>query len=84
MKKQGLLGKNQQNKDLSDYVIGIAIYFDTPEPEKTGYYEAKYRVSPKGKSYLKWEYDDKDGGAGDDKTGIDRLQLILEKEEKDL
>lgn len=82
MKKQGLLGKNQQNKDLSDYVIGITIYYDTPIPEATGYYEAKYRVSPKGKSYLKWEYDDKDGGAGDGNNGIDRLQLILQKQEK--
>lgn len=47
---------------------------------KTGYYVAKYRVSPLGKDYLKWEHDDQDGGAGDDVNGIDRLQLTLEKQ----
>lgn len=77
MKKQGLLPKNTQNKDMTDYVIGVTVYYDTPEPNKTGYYEAKYRVAPAGKDYLKWEYDDKDGGAGDDTNGIDRLQLTL-------
>ena len=29
--------------------------------------------------YLKWEYDNEDGGAGDDVNGVDRLQLTLEK-----
>lgn len=80
MKRQGELQKNQQNTDMSDYVIGITVYYDTPEPQKNGYYKAKYRVAPKGKDYLKWEYDDEDGGAGDDRNGIDRLQLTLEKE----
>lgn len=79
MKKQGLLAKNMQNADLSDYVIGITVYYDTPDPASTGYYEAKYRVSPIGKNYLKWEYDDKDNGAGDDVNGIDRFQLTINK-----
>ncbi len=57
MKRQGKLAKNQQNKDMSDYVIGVTIFYDTPEPGKTGYYEAMYRVSPLNRSYLKWEYD---------------------------
>lgn len=78
MKHQGELEKNQLNDDISDYVIGITIYYDTPEPVKTGYYEAKYRVAPIEKDYLKWEYDDKDGGAGDNVNGIDRLQLTLQ------
>lgn len=78
MKKQGELGKNVQNMDMTDYVIGVTIYYDTPEPGKTGYYVAKYRVSPFGKGYLKWEQDDQDGGAGDDVNGIDRLQLTIE------
>ena len=79
MKKQGELGKNVQNTDMTDYVIGVTVYYDTPEPGKTGYYVAKYRVSPLGKDYLKWEYDDQDGGAGDDTNGIDRLQLTIER-----
>lgn len=80
MKKQGLLPKNQKNADLSDYIIGYTIYYDTPDPGKTGYYKAKYRVAPKGRSsYLKWEYDDEDGGAGDDVNGVDRLQLTISK-----
>lgn len=79
MKFQGELEKNQQNKDMSDYVIGITVYYDTPDPASTGYYKAKYRVSILNKDYLKWEYDDKDGGAGDNTNGIDRFQLTLEK-----
>lgn len=77
MKRQGLLPKNTENTDLSDYVIGVTVYYDTPEPKETGYYKAKYRISPLEKDYLKWEYDDEDGGAGDDTNGIDRLQLTL-------
>lgn len=80
MKKQGLLPKNAENKDLSDYVIGVTIYYDTPDPLSTGYYVAKYRVSPIGQDYLKYEYDDNDGGAGDDANGIDRLQITIEQE----
>lgn len=79
MKCQGLLPRNQKNTDLTDYIIGYTIYYDTPEPGKTGYYKAKYRVARIGKGYLKWEYDDEDGGAGDDVNGVDRLQLTLEK-----
>lgn len=47
--------------------------------DASGYYEAIYRVSPQNRNYLKWEYDDLDGGAGDDVNGIDRFQLTLEK-----
>lgn len=79
MKRQGELSRNQQNVDMSDYVIGITIYYDTPNPKQTGYHKAKYRVAPKGKDYLKWEYDNEDGGAGDDVNGIDKLQLTIEK-----
>lgn len=78
MKRQGLLPKNAENTDMSDYVIGVTVYYDTPSPKETGYYKAKYRISPLGKDYLKWEYDDEDGGAGDDVNGIDRIQLTLE------
>lgn len=77
MRYQGELGKNQQNKDTEDYITGVAIYYDTPNPTKTGYYKAKYRVASLGGNYYKWEYDEEDGGAGDYKTGIDRMQLTL-------
>lgn len=79
MKRQGTLPKNQENTDMSDYIIGYTIYYSTDSPEKTGYYKAKYRVSSGG-SYLKWEYDDEDGGAGDDVNGVDRLQFTLVKD----
>lgn len=79
MKRQGELPRNQENTDLSDYITGYTIYYGTPEPGRTGYYKAKYRVSPAGRDYLKWEYDDEDGGAGDDANGVDRLQLTLKR-----
>lgn len=79
MKHQGELERNQQNTDFSDYVIGVTVYYDTPNPEATGYYKAKYRVAPSGRDCLKWEHDDEDGGAGDDINGVDRLQLTLER-----
>lgn len=78
MKHQGELEKNHENMDANDYVIGITIYYDTLNPVATGYHEAKYRVSPINQDYLKWEYDDRDGGAGDNVNGIDRLQLTIE------
>lgn len=77
-KRQGVLPKNAENKDMSDYVIGVTVYYDTPDPKSTGYLKAKYRVSPLNKDYLKWEYDNENDGAGDDHNGIDRLQLTLE------
>ncbi len=78
MKRQGLLPKNQENKDMSDYIIGYTIYYSAETSGAKGY-KAKYRVAPSGKDYLKWEYDNKDDGAGDDINGVDRLQLTLEK-----
>ena len=80
LKRQGLLAKNQENTDMSDYIIGYTIYYSTDTSGTTGYYKAKYRVAPVGRDYLKWEYDDEDGGAGDDTNGVDRLQLTLEKD----
>lgn len=62
-------------------ITAVAIYFDTPSSEETGWYKAKYRVSPVNGDYYKWEYDDEDAYAGDGETPIDRLQLFLEREE---
>ena len=78
MKRQGLLARNQENKDMSDYIIGYTVFY-AGDGSGTKGYKAKYRVAPSGKGYLKWEYNDEDGGAGDDMNGVDRLQLTLEK-----
>ncbi|MEG0759689.1 MAG: hypothetical protein RR505_14850, partial [Raoultibacter sp.] len=60
-------------------IVGITLYYETQEPDSTGYYKAKYRVAPVGGDYYKWEFDDEDGYAGDGETAIDRLQLTLAK-----
>ena len=61
-------------------VVGIVVYYDTPNPGSTGYYKAKYRVRWLGASpgWGKWEYDDEDGGAGKDADSpLDMIQLTL-------
>lgn len=57
-------------------VAGITVYYDTPEPAATGYYEALYRAAPAGGEWLKWEHDNNDDGAGG-AGPIDRFQLTL-------
>ena len=59
-------------------VVGVTVYYETQSPGTTGWYRAKYRVSPKGNSYYKWEYDDEDEYAGDLTNPIDRIQITLE------
>lgn len=58
-------------------VVGVTCYYRTMNPDTTGYYQAKYRVSTIGNDYLKWEYDDCDEYAGDGENPIDRFQLTL-------
>lgn len=70
------LPKNKHNDGHAKKVIGVTVYYDTAEPEKTGYYEAVYRVYSGGR-WLKWEHDDEDGGAGDDRNPVRRLQLKI-------
>lgn len=84
VKDVGELGRNQQNK-TEHPLIGVTVYYATPDPGSTGYYRAMYRVhslhnwpSAHGK-WLKWEYDDEDGGAGDDANPIDLFQLTLSR-----
>lgn len=62
----------------SSPIVAVAVYYDTPHPEQTGWKRAKYRVSPLWSDYFKWEYDDEDTYAGDGETPIDRLQLVLD------
>ena len=60
-------------------VIGITVYYDTPTPSETGYYQAKYRVHWLGASpaWGKNEYDDDDGGAGNDVYQLDMIELTI-------
>lgn len=73
----GGLGKN--DKGDGSPICAIAVYYDTQNPDATGWLKAKYRVSAVGRDYFKWEYDDEDSYAGDGVSSIDRVQLILSK-----
>ena len=61
----------------------VCVYYITPEEyvKKFGYYQkAQYRVSPVGKAYYDWQYDNEktdgqDGYAGMFGKTIDRFQL---------
>lgn len=89
----GWLGRITQcnTKDLNLGVAGdgspilaVRVYYTTPNPAATGYWQAKYRVSNKGKAYYGWQFDNdtwngQDGYAGDGRNAIDRLQLSLVK-----
>lgn len=63
-------------------VVAVRAYYETPEPGKTGYFEAKYRAADySGKGWWPWQYDDdtwngQDGYAGDMRP-IDRFQIEL-------
>lgn len=70
------LPKGDTGFGVEGVVTGIAVYYATPDPAATGYYEAVYRVAPIGAAYLKWEHDDADNGAGG-AGPIDRFQLTL-------
>lgn len=74
-----VLPRNQQNDAHELPIMGVTVYYNTPNPSATGYYAASYRVHPVGGEWLKWETDDEDGGAGDDRNPIDMFQLTLEK-----
>lgn len=79
--------------DWNDYSNGYAgngtpidavrVYYYTPDDivRTSGYQKAQYHVSPVGKSYYPWQYDDdttaaQDGYAGSIGTPIDRFQLF--------
>lgn len=71
------LARNEPNT-TGQPLSGVTLYYATPNPGVTGFFKAKYRVAPMGKDYLKWEFDDEDGGAGGAGV-IDRLQLTIEQ-----
>jgi len=62
-----------------DKLIGLTVYYDTPHPEETGYYQAMYRVHWLGRNpdWGKYEYDDDDGGAGNDADQLDMIELTI-------
>ena len=77
----GSLGPNgwfSKNMD-GDKLIGITVYYDTPRPSETGYYQAKYRAHwlSDPPAWGKYEYDDDDGGAGDDAHQLDMIELTI-------
>ena len=74
-----VLPQNKRNDGHKKKVIGVTVYYDTPDPDKTGYYEALYRVFTSAGEWLKWEHDDDDDGAGDDVHAVRRFQLKLGK-----
>lgn len=62
-------------------IIAVRAYYETPNPDKTGYFAAKYRVSELKDDWFPYQYDDdvdanQDGYAGD-MGPIDRFQIEL-------
>lgn len=74
-----VLPKNKRNEKRAKRVIGITVYYDTDVSKYGRYYEAYYRVRPKGRDWLKWETDDLDGGAGDDRNAVCCFQMKLRR-----
>ena len=62
-----------------DKLIGLTVYYDTPNPDDTGYYQAMYRVHWMGRNadWGKWEHDDDDGGAGNDSDQLDMIEVTI-------
>jgi hypothetical protein len=60
-----------------DKLIGLTVFYDTPNPETTVYFQAMYRIHWMGKNpaWGKYEYDDDNGGAGNDKDQMDMVEL---------
>ncbi|MBQ9002343.1 MAG: hypothetical protein IJ087_10860 [Eggerthellaceae bacterium] len=71
----GWFEKNMQGGKL----IGLTVFYDTPNPGATGYYEALYRVHwlSDPPAWGKYEHDDDDGGAGNDRDQIDLIELTI-------
>lgn len=68
--------------NIDSPIVGIVVYYETPDPSATGFYKAEYRVHWLGgdPGWGKWEHDDEDGGAGKDADSpLDMVQLTLSK-----
>ena len=68
-----------ENNMKDGKLIGLTVYYSTPDPGSTGYYAASYRVHWLGTSpgWGKWETDDDDGGAGNDRDPVDMVELTI-------
>lgn len=75
--QDGSIATNEAG-NLDSPVTYITVYYKTPDPESTGYYQAYYRVHWLGDApgWGKWERDDEDSGAGSG-APIDMVQLTL-------
>lgn len=63
-------------------ILAVRVYYETQNPDSTGYWRAKYRTANVGAGYFDWQYDDEtdgnqDGYAGDGENAIDRVQITL-------
>lgn len=72
-----VLPRNAHNDKHAKRIVGITVYYDTPNPNETGYYEAQYQVKTTSGAWLKVEHDDKDGGAGDDRNAVCRFRMKI-------
>lgn len=75
----GSIAENEAG-NLDSPVTFITVYYKTPDPATTGYYQAYYRVHWLGDEpgWGKWERDDEDSGAGkDNQSPLDMVQLQL-------
>jgi hypothetical protein len=74
------IGGGWYEKNLADgKLIGLTVYYKTPNPEATGYYAAYYRTHWMGANpaWGKWETDNDDGGAGNDGDQVDMIELTI-------
>ena len=72
---KGWFEKNMKGGRL----IGLTVFYDSPEPKKTGYYKAMYRVHWLGAKpgWGRWELDDDGGGAGNDRDPVDMVEVTI-------
>lgn len=77
--KESIGGGWYVNNIVGGKLIGVTVYYLTPRPPETGYYAARYRCHWMGPrpAWGKWELDDDDGGAGNDRDQIDMLELTI-------
>ena len=65
-------------------ITAVRVCYETQNPNQTGWWKAKYRVSNIWSNYYDWQYDDEtsngqDGYAGDGWNAIDRVQITLSR-----
>lgn len=72
------LGRNEHNLKRKLPVCGIRVYYETADPEKTGYWEAVYRARVKATGqWLAWKHDVNAGGTGSGVKPLDAFQFKI-------